>query len=182
MRKAGVEHPEAAIGAVDVEPEALLLAEVGEITERVDGTGLHAPGVRRDQERTVAGPAVSCHRRSQVGQIHPEVLADLNLARSSEPEREGSLLQAGMPLRRHVHGEPGMPGQAFGPDVPAVDLSAPVPRNFQAMPVRVRSPAEEHPVAPVLGESDELHKPANDRALHVDSRIITAGAARVGNR
>ena len=61
-------------------------------------------------------------------------------------------------------------------------LGTPVPCDLQAMPVRVRSPAEEDPVAPVLGEADELHEPADDCSLHVYSRVITAGAARVGNR
>ena len=73
VREAGVEYPEAAIGAVHVQPEALLTAELGELIERVDGTGLHAPGVRRDQEGAVAGPAVSRDRRPQVGQVHAEV-------------------------------------------------------------------------------------------------------------
>ena len=45
-----------------------------------------------------------------------------------------------------------MPVQAFGPDIPAVDLGAPVTRDLQAMPVRVRSAAEEDAVAPVRGK------------------------------
>src|SRR5260370_20342994 len=57
-REAGVECPEAAIGAVHVQPETFLPAEVGEVTERVNGAGLHAPGVRRDQEGVVASLTV----------------------------------------------------------------------------------------------------------------------------
>jgi hypothetical protein len=140
--QARVECPEAAVGAVHVQPQALVPAEVGEVAERIDGTGLHAPRVGRDQERPMPGPAVGRDRRPQAGQVDAEVVAGRDLAGSAEPEREGGLLQAGMTLGRHVHGEPGMPLQALGPDVPAVGLRTPVPRDLQAVPVRVRAPAE----------------------------------------
>jgi hypothetical protein len=72
--------------------------------------------------------------------------------------------------------------QAFLPHVPAVDLGTPVPRNFQAVPVRVRSPAEQNTIASFCRETDELHQPADSRLLYVYSRVITAGAARIGDR
>src|SRR5580704_13760243 len=50
------------------------------------------------------------------------------------------------------------------------------------MPVRVRSPAEEDSIASVLREADELHEPADDRALDVYSGVITPGATGVGHR
>src|SRR5262249_27798781 len=137
MRKARVEYPEAAIRAVHVQPETLLTAELGEITERVDGTGLHAPGVCRDQEGHVAGPAVGRDRRPQVRHDHAEVLPDHYFAGGAEPEREGCLLQARMALCRHVHGEAGMPVEALFPNVPAIDPGTPVPCNLETVPVRV---------------------------------------------
>src|SRR5262245_58061829 len=87
-----------------------------------------------------------------------------------------------MALCRHVHREPGMPVEALCPDVPPVNPGAPVPCNLEAGPVRVRSSAEENPVAPVCVEADQFHKPAYDCSLHVYSRVITASAARVGHR
>ena len=133
-----------------MQPEAFLMTEVGEIVERVDGAGFHASRVRGNQERAVANPAVSRDGRAQVGQVHAEIGSDRHLARGAKPEREGSLLQAGMTLRRHVHGEPWMALEALLAHVPAVDPGAPVPRDLHAVPVRVGPAAEEDTVAPVL--------------------------------
>ena len=76
----------------------------------------------------------------------------------------------------------GMPVEALCPDIPAVDPGAPVPCNLEAVPVRVRSSAEEDPVAPVWVETDQVHEPAYDCSLHVYSGVIAASAARVGHR
>jgi len=93
-REAGVERSQPAIGAVHVQPEALLATEIGETVEGVYGSGLHAPGVRRDEEGTVTGPAVSGDRRAQVTEVYPEIAVNSHLAGAAETEREGSLLQA----------------------------------------------------------------------------------------
>ena len=178
----GIEGSEPAVGAVGVQPEAFPVAEVGEVVKRVDGPGLHAPGVRRDEERTVAGPAVGRDLRPQVAEVHPEVPVDGHLARAAEAEREGRLFQAGMPLVGHVHGEPGMPLEPLVPDVPAVDPGAPVTRDLHAVPVRVGSAAEENAVAPVGREAEELHEPPDGEPLQVDGGVLAAGTAGVGHR
>ena len=182
LREPGVEGPEPAVGAVRVQPETFPVTEVGQVVKRVDGSGLHAPGVRGDEERTVAGPAVGRDLRAQVAQVHPEVGVDGHLAGAAEPEREGRLFQAGMPLVGHVHGEPGMPLEPLVPDVPAVDPGAPVTRDLHAMPVRVGSAAEENAVAPVMREAEELHEPPDGQPLQVDGRVLAAGAAGVRDR
>jgi hypothetical protein len=182
LRKAGVERSEPAVGAVHVQPETFAVAEVSEVIERVDGSGLHAPGVRRDEEGTVTRAAVGRHLRAQVTQVHPEVGVNGHLAGAAETEREGGLFQAGMPLGRHVHGEPGMPLEAFVPDVPAVNPGTPVTRDLHAVPVRIGSTAEENAVAPVMREADELHEPADGQLFQVDGRVLAAGTASVRHR
>ena len=50
------------------------------------------------------------------------------------------------------------------------------------MPVRVGSAAEEDTVAPLMGEADELHEPADGHSLEVDGGVLAAGTAGVGRR
>ena len=56
------------------------------------------PAFAATRNGTVAGAAVGRDRRAQVAQVHPEVGVDGHLAGAAEPEREGRLFQAGMPL------------------------------------------------------------------------------------
>ena len=182
LRKARVERSEPAVGTVHVQPEGLLAAEPGEVAERVYGSRLHASSVRRDEEGAVTCAAVSLDRRAQVGKVHSEVAVNGHLAGPAEPEREGGFVQAGMPLRRHVHGKPGVPLETFVPDIPPVNLSAPVARNLHAVPVCVRATAEENTVAPVAGKADELHEPADSQLFQVYGRVFSAGTAGVRRR
>src|SRR5439155_25602541 len=55
------EHREGAVRAVDVEPDAALLADRGDLRERIDGAGARRSSDGCDEERLPAGPDVPVH-------------------------------------------------------------------------------------------------------------------------
>ena len=182
VREAGVEDSDAAVCAVHVQPEAFLTAELGEIIERVDRTGLHAAGVRRDQEGAVARPAVSSDRRPQVRQVHAEVVVDLTLRGAPSPSVKAAFSRQEWPSTDMYMVSRGSPGR------PSARMSQPLTLapQYRATSRQCRfasdPPPRRTPSLPSAGKADELHQPADDCLLHVYSRVITAGAARVGNR
>ena len=65
-------HEEAAVGAVDVEPQALARGEVGERRQRVDGAGVHRAGGGDQHERLQPAGTVLADRRLDHLRRQPE--------------------------------------------------------------------------------------------------------------
>ena len=66
-----VEHAERAVGAVDVEPEALRGRDVGERVERVDHASVDGAGRADEQRRHGAARAIRGDRGAQRGRVEP---------------------------------------------------------------------------------------------------------------
>ena len=64
---------EAAVGGVDVEPQAFVLRHVGDRVERIDRARVRRPRCRRDEERAQARRAVGADGVAQRVGVHPEL-------------------------------------------------------------------------------------------------------------
>lgn len=74
------EDPERAVRAIDVQPQALALADIGDLGERIDGARAGGARARRDAERQIAGPPVGGDRFGERADVHPECIVDADRA------------------------------------------------------------------------------------------------------
>jgi len=77
-----------AVGAVDVHPQAVLVAERGDVSQWVDAAGVHRAARRDDREGLAAGGAVGANGLAQVCEAHAVALigGDETQILASEPE------------------------------------------------------------------------------------------------
>ncbi len=104
----GHRRGESAVGAVDMEPDAVLPAEGGDLGQRVDGAGAHRSGGADHQTRHVAGGDVGLDLPPERADVHPELAVGGNPADrlGAEPSHVSGLLQPGVGLGRAVDPQP----------------------------------------------------------------------------
>ena len=133
-----VEHPEGAVGPVDVEPQPLGGGDLGERVERIDRAGVHGSRRAHQQRRRRAGGAVGRDRASQRVRVEMSAgaaapagcsrsrsrAARVRAARSCAPRRARTPPGAGRPRARPVvrpgprpsrHGRGRPPGRRSSP-------------------------------------------------------------------
>src|SRR5260221_8508999 len=93
-----VENAERAIGPIDVQPEALLAAEIGQVVEGVHSPRVDCPGAGRNTEGQPSLCAVSFYCRVQSREVHLEARIDRNAARLTKSQQVRGLAQAAMPF------------------------------------------------------------------------------------
>ena len=175
-----VEHAERAVGAVDVEPEALRGRDVGERVERVDRAGVDGARRADEQRRQGAARAIGGDRRAQRGRVEPASL-ERHLAHrtAAEAEELQRAPHAAMRLGRHVGDEPRGAGEAVATDVVAGRRQRAAASAGEADDRRGGRAAGEQAGARRVREADELGQPAHHRALEVDVGVIAGDDARV---
>ena len=181
-RERRVRRADRAVGAVDVEPQALGLAEVGHRVERVDRARVDRPRARRHAEGPAPGRAVRADGVAERLHVQAEVLVHGHGSHrvSTEPQHLGGLPDAAVALLREIEDEGrGRAGDPTGPDVPAVGGRRPVPGGGEARERGHGAAADQEAHAALDREAHELHQPPDGRALDVDRRVIPTGAARV---
>ena len=174
-----------AVRAVDVKPEALGGADLGDLGERIDRARADRPGAGRDAERALAGGAVGGDGGAERADIHPVALVARDPVNRLDAEAEdlGSLLDAAVAVRGHVESESrACVLKALGPYVPAVLERGPVTRGRQRDQGRRRTPAHQQAHAALGGKPDQLHQPPHGGPLDVDRGVVAARAARIQRR
>src|SRR5207248_3238869 len=81
---------EGAEGAVDVEPETLLGAELGDLRDRIAGAGVDRARLRDHQRRLDARGAVAADRLREQVDAQGVVLVDRDSANAARAEPEGA--------------------------------------------------------------------------------------------
>ena len=175
-----VEHPERAVGAVDVEPEALLGRHPGERVERVDHAGVDGAGRADEQRRQGAARAIGGDRGAQRGRVEPAA-GERHLAHRAAPEAEEleGASHAAVRLGRHVGDELRGAGEAIAADVMAGRRERAAAGAREADDRRGGPAAGEQAGARRVREAHELGQPAHHRALEVDVGVIAGDDARV---
>ena len=165
---------------VDVEPQALGGAEVGELVQRVDGARAHGARARGHGERALAAGAVAGDGGAQRAHVHPMLGVGRNPMNrlAAEPEQLGGLLKAAVAFIREIEHE-GCPRplEPVAPHVPAVVARRPMARRREGDERGRRAATRQEPHAARGRESDQLHEPPHGGALDVDRRVVAAGAA-----
>ena len=172
-----------AVGAVDVEPDVPLGADVGERIDRVDGTGQRRAGRRDDRDRDDAGGEVGVDGRGDGLRAQAAPLVDRERAHlvRADPEQLGGADDRVVHLRGAVEGEAGAREALV-----ARAGERTLPRGRQRGQVRGRAAARER--ARLAREADELARPAD--GLHLDlgggarpdgEVDVVAGGERVGD-
>ena len=77
---------EGAVGTIDMEPDAALVAHVGELADRIDGPGVRRAGIGADEERQAIRSEVGIDRRNDVRRTQPEVVVGRQDAQLVGPE------------------------------------------------------------------------------------------------
>ena len=182
---AGSSDADRAVGAVDVEPQALGRAEVGQLGRA--GRWRRCRPCRRWRRRRTGGA-----RRAVRG----------DGARAAPPRPFGSRRRRGRSAPRPRRGRAARPpcGGSCGPPRTVEDegrlAREPVARGRPSRPRRAarwraaarhgerghRAAADQQPHAALGREADQLHQPADGGALQVDGGVVAAGAARIQGR
>ena len=175
-----VEHAERAVGAVDVEPEALRGRDIGESVERVDRAGVDGAGRADQQCRQDAARTIGGDRRAQRGRVEPASLEwhPAHRTAANAKELQGAP-HARVGLGRHVGGELGSAGEAVATDVMAGRRQRAIASAREADDRRGGPAAREQAGARRVREAHELCQPAHHRALEVDVGVIARDDARV---
>ncbi len=95
---------EPTVGGVDVQPDAVLPAHLGQLGEQVDRTGVGGAGDRHHDQRTPPGGDVGGDRRLEGRHAHPELVVDGEHPDllGSESEGAGSAGERRVALRRDI--------------------------------------------------------------------------------
>ena len=151
-----------AVGAVDVEPHAVLGADVGERVERIDRARARRAGGADHGDRDHACGAIGLDRARQLVGAHAEgaVGADRAQRAAAEAEHVAGARDRVVRLLGRVHG-----GGAGRHAVLARSRQRPSARTGQARQVGVRAAARE--VADAGREPDQLGQPAPGHVLHL---------------
>ena len=175
------ENGEAAVGRVDVKPDAVLAADPGELGQRVDGAAVRGASVRRGEQREAPGAQVGLDRGGQRLRREPErrvARQHAHLLRP-EPEHPGPAGDRRMRLVRDVEHE-----------VAAHRAGLRLARAGEGGHVRGRAAARQRSsrlcrvADPVLEPAEHLELDlARAGRLHPGTRVDVAGARdQVGER
>src|SRR5207253_11369118 len=121
--------PDGAVRAVDVEPQVLGRAEIGDLVERIDRARAGRSRAGRDAERAIARDTVGGDGGAERADFHAVsfVGRDLSDRLGAEPEDLGCFLDAAVAGRGHVKAKCRVDAlKPFGPYVPAALERGPV--------------------------------------------------------
>ena len=175
-RRDAREEPE---GAVDVQPGAVLLGEVGERVDRVELARVHLAGVADDDRRRAAEvpqPALEARR----GRCLPTGSREIRPhRRAADPEHGERLERARVdePAREDRHGRAG-PAMPSAPTSRPCCSAPPLPGGGERREVGGRGAGRQR-AAPVGGQLEELLQPADRDGLEACAERRADPAERV---
>ena len=173
----GCEHGRPAVGRVDVQPQPVLGAQVGDRGQRVDGAGGGGAGRRDDHERPHAGPDVVGHGPAQVVEAHPVAVVGGDGAHGplAQTEHVGRLGDRRVGLRGGVEHE----AQAIHAVPADVPVGARVASRLERGQVRGR-PAARHQAAGACRQAEPLRQPPHQMQLELGRGRRDRPSAHVG--
>ena len=172
-----VERGPGAERAVDVQPDAELGCDVGDVVQRINGTGIGGAAAGHDRERDLARLAVVLDRRAQRVRAHAKRVVGRNRTQviGSDAELLGALLDGGMAFGARIEDERRAPAlQSLDPQVPARPLGGAVTRCGQRVERRGRAATQQQAKASFAREPDELHDPSADAHHQEHAGVVVA--------
>ena len=162
------QHGRPPVRRVDVEPQAFVLADVGELIERVDRSRGHRPRCADQRDGQTSGAPVGPDGLAELVGPHPEVLTDLDLSDGvvAEPEHVGGPIRGDVDLLRGVQNERRPRRHASVADIPR---GPHVPRRFQRDEVRHGPPGDQQPPGR-RGEPELVGEPPDEGQLDFCAR------------
>src|SRR5579875_2079285 len=163
-----IQNAEGAIGAINVQPETLLVAEIGQFVERVDGPRIYRARACRHTEGAQSSRAILLDAAREPVNIHLKGGRGGNDVNgfASQPHRLYRLANAEMALVRLVEHKGRMiPLQALLANIPAIHLSGPVARGLQTGEIGLGAAADENARAPLYRKVAQFHDPLHHAPL-----------------
>ncbi len=175
------EDRDGADGPVDVEPEFLGLAKIGQALEVVDGSGVDRARAADDGEGLQALRAVEGYGVSQRGNLDLEAFVDGNQTQivASQAQKLGGLLDAAVGLDRGVVDQ--LSGRGADPLGSEVEAGHGVPRHREPQDIGHRSSAGKQ-TAGFGRQSEQGLEPLDHLPLDVVGGVIAAADVRVHGR
>ncbi len=172
----GDQRRRTAVRGVDMKPQRLAPAQIGDLPERIDGPGVHCSGRRGHARRRQAGRPIRPDLTLEGGDVEAPrpIHRDASQAVMADPEKLDGLLEAAVTLGRCVHDQP-TGRHALGPHAAR---RPDVAHDGEPDQVGDRSTARQDAAA-VLRESDDVPHPAQHGVFDVGGGVIAARHARV---
>jgi hypothetical protein len=164
----GQDRGRSPVGGVDVQPEPLTLADVGDGRNRVHARGRGRRHRGGDRERRPARGPIGGYRVRESDRVHAELPVDRDLAEALLPnaEDDGRLLDRGVGLLGGVHAQAGLADEPAPARVEPRDRLA---GRGEGDERRSGGGVLDHPEQ-TLGLAEELSKPVEDHGLELRRR------------